>query len=799
MMIRRVTMENFRYFSRKTIDFQNKPVILLSAANGVGKTTVADAIEWCLTGKIGRLKASYDTRSTNNTDRKNNAAGILKNRDVGKNDKVKVALTLIDGDQEIVLCREQDTDVLDPGKSIVTIDNDPEKAECFLRKHIGDDTQMESFYNFHFCDIQKSFNVQSTKRDKLKGLFEEFITNYDAHKQVAQNLDVFAEDVQRYIEDNEKKITPAEDIQKKEEELAKILARAKHTPYPAVLFYPEEKTDIAALSMAELTAQRHAIRNCGFLAAKQALDRLAKNETTKRQHSAIHKIAFSWETMGDSIQCAIAAGLHEDTNAIESREKKRNELKNLSITQSKILRIAPKLIALGNEHFTQADFDGYRQKIDTAEKQVKELSTEIEQLSGNNKMLTILSNLTGQKQVLTEYRDSAIKEYGTVRCPVCGSDTFTELDADSILQEADRYIEQNNAAVNAKTEARTALQAQVDDLYQSLILRTKQMSAEAQQKLSDEIANLTALNTQVQPYFDAVRQLDGIRPEELSAERAKQLQSEARDSLLTETQELEARIEYQQILTVLGYRFEAEPLQQTLAKVNGLITDPREITNFSYELLVAKINSLDGFLANQDHQAQKAALDQIHKQNRDAESEIEKLKILKDQASQRANRIRELVKDLSSSELENVGPALSKYYNKLARVNIKGGIKVELKDDGISLIDQNGKNIVNILSNGQISVFMLAYFFAAIQTRNDRENMKIFFIDDLTACMDDVNMLAFLDILKYQMSSEQTSSKKTMDQLFFITCDERISDLLEYKLNGRGIGLCKLVEKDLTE
>ena len=77
--------------------------------------------------------------------------------------------------------------------------------------------------------------------------------------------------------------------------------------------------------------------------------------------------------------------------------------------------------------------------------------------------------------------------------------------------------------------------------------------------------------------------------------------------------------------------------------------------------------------------------------------------------------------------------------------------------------------------------------------------MKIFFIDDLTACMDDVNMLAFLDILKYQMSSKQMSSKKTMDQLFFITCDERISDLLEYKLNGRGISLYKLGEKDLAE
>ena len=96
-----------------------------------------------------------------------------------------------------------------------------------------------------------------------------------------------------------------------------------------------------------------------------------------------------------------------------------------------------------------------------------------------------------------------------------------------------------------------------------------------------------------------------------------------------------------------------------------------------------------------------------------------------------------------------------------------------------------------VLSNGQISVFMLAYFFAGINVRNEREKMKVFFIDDLTACMDDVNMLAFMDLLKYQLST-----KSTMDQLFFITCDDRISNLLKYKLTGRGIELCELREAD---
>lgn len=798
MIIRKVKMVNFRCFPQKTIDFQDRPVILLSAANGVGKTTTVDAIEWCLTGKIGRLKASFDTRSSNAPDRKKNAAGILKNCKADDADPVWVEVTLFDGRKELVLRREQPTDELNPAASTVKIDGIPMTEDKFLEKFLGSKSDRDNFYNFHFCDIQKSFNVQSTKRDKLKELFKEFITDYNAHTRVAQNLEIFAEDVQRYIEDEEKKITSPEDIQEHMGELEKTLKRAMPIPYPAVLFYPGEETDIAALSKEQLSAQQNTVRSCGFLAAKQALDKLVKNETAKQQQAAIQTIADYWESMGESIQRALDANLHANAEAIVSREQKLKKLQKLSLTRNTILRNAPQLIALENEHFTQAYFDECKQKIVAADKRAKEISDEIELLSGNNKMLSLLSDLTGQKQVVVEYRDSTVREHGAVRCPVCGSEAFAELDSDSILKEAEHYIEQNDAAVKAKTEVKTALQTQIDDLYRSIILQATQVAAEEQQKLTTQIASLEALKIQVQPYFDAVEQLGGIRPEDLSAEWAKQLQSEAKDSLLTDIQEQEARTEYQQLLTVLGYRFEDETPKQTLAKVNGLITGPRAITKFSYALLVSKLNSMDGFLANQDYQVQKAKLDELLKQNDTANEEIKKLRILKDKASQRSKHIQELVKELSSAELKNVGPALSKYYNKLARVNIEGGITTDLKDGGISLTDQNDKNIVNILSNGQISVFMLAYFFASIHTRNDREKLKIFFIDDLTACMDDVNMLAFLDILKYQMSTDKSSSKKTMDQLFFITCDERISDLLEYKLNGRGIELCKLGEKELA-
>ena len=104
-MIRKIRMVNFRGFRNKTMDFKDKSVILLSAANGIGKTTTVDAIEWCLTGDIGRLKTAFDTRSTNETDRKMNTEGILKNRDAGTKESVKVELWLFDGEKEIVLCR----------------------------------------------------------------------------------------------------------------------------------------------------------------------------------------------------------------------------------------------------------------------------------------------------------------------------------------------------------------------------------------------------------------------------------------------------------------------------------------------------------------------------------------------------------------------------------------------------------------------------------------------------------------------------------------------------------------------
>lgn len=138
--------------------------MLLAAANGVGKTTTVDAIEWCLTGNIGRLRASFDIRSTNNDERNMNKDGILKYSAADSNKKVKVTICLYNGIREMILCREQKNDYLDPEMSMVTLDGDEDAAATFIKEYVG-----ESFYNYHFVTSKNllTFRVLREKNYRI--------------------------------------------------------------------------------------------------------------------------------------------------------------------------------------------------------------------------------------------------------------------------------------------------------------------------------------------------------------------------------------------------------------------------------------------------------------------------------------------------------------------------------------------------------------------------------------------------------------------------------------------------------
>ena len=185
MFIKSVKITNFRGLREANFQFDEYPFVLLAAPNGIGKTSVIDAIEWCLTGSIGRLKNSYDLRSTNDAERKINVNGILKYKNAVPEDLVSVEVCIKQGDEEHKICRSQKKYELGcSGKGT--------KLQIDGKKHEEDDWLdiciNHNFYNFHFCDIQKSLGIQNEKRSSLSEMFKEFVTDYSDEERVAENL-----------------------------------------------------------------------------------------------------------------------------------------------------------------------------------------------------------------------------------------------------------------------------------------------------------------------------------------------------------------------------------------------------------------------------------------------------------------------------------------------------------------------------------------------------------------------------------------------------------------------------------
>lgn len=153
-------------------------------------------------------------------------------------------------------------------------------------------------------------------------------------------------------------------------------------------------------------------------------------------------------------------------------------------------------------------------------------------------------------------------------------------------------------------------------------------------------SNLKILKDEIQPYFSEVKELQKTRKEinaeNLTAEMAKELLAGVEEQLLGECKEQEIKEGYQQILTVLGYKFENETVQQTYEKVKNIIKKSYVVSSFSYDIFVSKLNAIDSILANKTLSDLRKKIEENTEKNKILDTEIEELQELKDIASQRA-------------------------------------------------------------------------------------------------------------------------------------------------------------------
>ena len=86
---------------------------------------------------------------------------------------------------------------------------------------------------------------------------------------------------------------------------------------------------------------------------------------------------------------------------------------------------------------------------------------------------------------------------------------------------------------------------------------------------------------------------------------------------------------------------------------------------------------------------------------------------------------------------------------------------------------------------------MVSYFIGNILRKGSENILSSFFVDDITSCFDDINILAFIDLLKYLLHDKNIGMK----QLFFATCNKNIEILLKNRMESFGIEY-KVIEFD---
>lgn len=799
MRIDKIIINNFRGFKKeKTFEFGGMPFVMLTAPNGKGKTSIIDAIEWCLTGDIKRLHEVYNVRNKNLTEKKKNAGAILKNKG-GSDEKTIVKVYASSGNKEYVICREQENDTLDDA-GIIKVDNlEGEQAEKALNELID----IDNFYKYHFCDMQKTYRFLSNSRENIDNEFSDFSSDYTDVQTVVDNLGLICEDLDRCIDQKRNKKIGNDVLAEKEKTVKKYANAPEIFPYDKTQLYEGENTDIINMKKEQLSEQLKKLRAFGHERAAEWIEKKIVNDNAKKQKEELQKLKNEFILHEKDIRCAFEKGAYKEEalKEVESIFKKYVEMK---LTVTNLNENCEFLFQIKNKDFNKDFWQEKEDKLNELKKNKKELDDDIRILSKGDKILDVVTTLTTKKDELIYYR-TIMKQKNpeqVVLCPVCGSEKFDKIQNEEIAKQAQDYQAEHKNLIEIKKKKLEDIKTEENSIWEQRLNRANKVLEEAASDAKEELEMMTELYNASKGYFSILDNLQKKDTETFSADNMLSvdkidtaIQSEERKILTQdEIKEIDGRIN--RIATILDEKIEDLSSEKILEDFKQKSSNAPKAIKKDEEILIKKICSVRSFLDNIEYLEAVEDLKESNEKNKKMQKDIDEYTTYKANVLTRINTINAQMDEMKKEEIAQVGPYLYKLYCKLSRdVQIDNIQTLKTKGDKTELLDENKKPLLNMFSDGQLSVFMISYFFGNIFRMQEKETFPVYFIDDITSCMDDINMLAFLDLIKYQLLSES----RVMDQIFFATCNEKIQDLMEYKLGNCNIQYKKIGIEEFTK
>ena len=570
--------------------------------------------------------------------------------------------------------------------------------------------------------------------------------------------------------------------------------------------------------------------------AEQVIDRLTKEEMARNRDDAqarqhLQQITRRMEAI-DALAPIVQAGVRESYRQRQSLERQVNErtaslaeaeaaIGNLPAEQDLRQKMLSKAVAEWTE-----GVGAVRDRVNAAKRAVATFE----------RTQTALSSL---RQRLRSSAEEIIRHTGkTTQCPLCEAE-YSEAELDKRIEEVTQgVVPVESDRLRSELQAADTLhQQRVSELTALRVLERYLQEDSAKTSLDAAIRLVTSardlvvgLMAELNAVKDTLRVQEekgwtferlielastaGIAKSEISSDRIEGMRTVIRDeqrSLLGTVNGLEAearraRARAAEIGLTYGLR------NPTLPEVARVVSERRRAAEDRRRAIAALRDQLDLESADAASELEARlreaqglagrlrtavareeqdteAIERESKMVRDAKAEIEGLRVRLRRVDSAASVLKEMLSQQSERVLaetvlrENAANIASTF----ARIHAPNEFDLEVVDDGLNIVRRGGGSVdLDEMSSGQRAAYALSLFLAM----NERlsSGPRVLLLDDPVAHVDDINTLSLLDHLRdIALSGER--------QIFFATADSKIGALFARKFRFLGD---RFVEIELT-
>ncbi|HAP3055167.1 TPA: AAA family ATPase [Enterococcus faecalis] len=765
--INKIYLKNFKHVNEAEISFCNNDLVVLDGPNGFGKTTIFDAVELVMTGKISRI--------TNTIDRRLGYEYTLFSNNNEVDTEVRIEFEK--GGEKIVIAKR-----IDSKKNYTQIQKRPDNWNIFQTyrlpelmstfnegeiisdsdvEEILDISDLERFFNL-FYYVQQEENTLFLKKsgkdrmEAISSLFDtkeeekELLTIIKAKKRITSRKELIRGQVKNIKNLLDDWMNELEKIKKDNKEITLYF---RLLPKNSNIEWDKEDVNV------DITTREK------YLNELRAIYKLRKNVEdffNTQFNNQIDDYLSNNQLLLNTIDYSNFLEKHDDFISLKAKEKSIRRLES-AFKKAEIKSNLDISIFEDIENILQLSLD------------ITEIKRDLEALKISKSKLTDFSKIVQQ---FKETRKELLKDFSKMKqpidndCPLCGVhfDSYDEL-LKSIQEKEDKF--------EKMTDYEGQLYEQgLDSFYVNHITNIeqeiKEYLSESENIIPDVFYEGLALavkkKNQIFDFIEWCKANDIELGNFINIDGNKTISSE------TSLQELTQLILSKKKNISSGYKdhenkkfifeniFNSNEIELRQVELKSISKKAEYVNSLFYNSGSKKIEDLKSQLKSNEIKEKKLGI-----------SEIMATDIISVYEAEIARHWRKIIRDIEIPFYIYSGKIIQNY-------QLGCGLFIREKDNyekSIMFVSgiENDHDAINYLSSGQLSGLVIA-FTLALNKVYENKSLGVLLIDDPVQTMDEINIASFVELLRNDFSQKQ---------IVLSTHEEEISKYIRYKFSKYGL------------